>query len=104
MIFYCLICFGCSSGESTFLPIISGHGLVTIDLGLEPRNEASQRLIDQALRLLSLDRISVKAAPADLTGVSIIVWLTVNTKYYVRAYAATRLGVAYGNEITFNSG
>ena len=35
---------------------------------------------------------------ASMTG------LTVNTTYYVRAYATNGEGTSYGNEITFNSG
>ncbi|KAB7529178.1 hypothetical protein F8C76_15200 [Flagellimonas olearia] len=37
------------------------------------------------------------------TYTSALTYLTANTKYYLRAYAANSFGVAYGNEVTFTS-
>lgn len=34
---------------------------------------------------------------------AILVGLTANTTYYIRAYAITKVGIAYGNEVVFNT-
>lgn len=117
LLFASLALFSCSSDETEnnpTLPVLTtaNAGNITLTTAISGGNITADGGADITARGVvwntsSNPTISLTTKTTDGTGIgsftSNVINLTLNTTYYVRAYATNSVGTAYGNEVTFTT-